>query len=255
RLQRALITFMLDVHIETHGYHEIYPPYMVRSECMFGAGQLPKFGDNLYRDAEDDFMWIPTAEVPVTNMHAGEILEHDQLPLKYVAFSACFRREKMSAGRDVRGIKRGHQFDKIELVTFARPEKSYHQLEQLLSHAENICARLGLPYRVLDICTADLSFTAAKKYDIELWAPGCNEWLEVSSCSNFESFQARRANIRYRPEPKAKPEFVHTLNGSGLALPRTLIAILENYQDADGGVVLPDVLVPYMNGIRRIAPE
>lgn len=254
RLQRALTAFMLDLHITEHGYQEVYPPYMVRRDCMFGTGQLPKFGDNLYRDAEDDFMWIPTAEVPVTNMHADEIIEHDILPLNYVAFSACFRREKMSAGRDVRGIKRGHQFDKVEMVKFVRPETSYDELEKLLGNAETICTRLGLPHRVLDICTADLSFTAAKKYDVELWAPGCNEWLEVSSCSNFESFQARRANIRFRPAPKAKPEFVHTLNGSGLALPRTLIAVLENYQDANGGVVIPDALVPYMNGVDRIEP-
>jgi len=254
RLQRALISFMLDVHIADHGYQEVYPPYMVRQECMIGTGQLPKFGENLYRDAEDDFMWIPTAEVPVTNMHAGEIIDCDRLPVNYVAYSACFRREKMSAGKDVRGIKRGHQFDKVEMVKFVAPEKSYSELENLLRHAEEICRRLDLPYRILDICTADLSFTAAKKYDIELWAPGCNEWLEVSSCSNFEAFQSRRANIRYRPGTRSKPDFVHTLNGSGLALPRTLIAILETYQEADGSVTLPDALVPYMNGIQRITP-
>ncbi|MBN1295393.1 serine--tRNA ligase [bacterium] len=255
RLQRALIAFMLDQHVKCHGYTEIYPPYMVRSECMIGTGQLPKFGDNLYRDAEDDFMLIPTAEVPVTNMHAGEIFDKEQLPLRYVAYSACFRREKMSAGRDVRGIKRGHQFDKVEMVTFVDPAESYDELESLLRDAESICADLGLPYRVLNICTADLSFTAAKKYDIEVWAPGCNEWLEVSSCSNFEAFQARRTQIRFRPEPKAKPQFVHTLNGSGLGLPRTLIAVLENGQEADGSVTLPDALVPYMGGLKRLEPH
>lgn len=252
RLQRAITSFMLDTHTMEHGYMEIYPPFMVRGECMIGTGQLPKFGDNLYRDAEEDFYFIPTAEVPVTNMHAGEIFEHGVLPLNYVAASACFRREKMSAGRDVRGIKRGHQFDKVEIVKFVEPETSYQELEKLLAHAETICSKLGIPHRVLNICTADLSFTAAKKYDIELWAPGCREWLEVSSCSNFEDFQARRAEIKYRPDPKAKPRYVHTLNGSGLALPRTLIAILENYQQADGSVTIPDVLVRYMNGIREI---
>lgn len=252
RLQRAITSFMLDTHIWEHGYTEIYPPFMVRGECMIGTGQLPKFGDNLYRDAEEDFYFIPTAEVPVTNMHAGEIFEHGVLPLNYVAASACFRREKMSAGRDVRGIKRGHQFDKVEIVKFVEPETSYRELEKLLSHAETICRKLGIPHRVLDICTADLSFTAAKKFDIEVWAPGCREWLEVSSCSNFEDFQARRAEIKYRPDPKAKPRYVHTLNGSGLALPRTLIAILENYQQVDGSVTIPEALVRYMNGLREI---
>ncbi len=248
RLQRAVISFMLDVHIGTHHYTEVYPPYMVREECLVGTGQLPKFGANLYRDAEDDYYFIPTAEVPVTNLHAGEIFEAEELPINYVAYSACFRREKMSAGRDVRGIKRGHQFDKVEMVKFVTEDNSYHELEVLRSHAEQICCLLKIPYRVIDICAADLSFTAAKKYDIELWAPGCNEWLEVSSCSNFEDFQARRADIRYRPKPKAKPRFVHTLNGSGLALPRTLIAILENCQNADGSITIPEVLVPYMGG-------
>ncbi len=254
RLQRAVISFMLDLHTAEHGYTEVLPPYMVRRECMVGTGQLPKFGDNLYRDAEEDFYFVPTAEVPVTNMHAGEILEPDVLPLNYVAFTACFRREKMSAGRDVRGIKRGHQFDKVELVKFTTPETSYEELERLLADAEDIPRRLKIPHRIIQMCTGDLSFTAAKKYDIELWAPGCNEWLEVSSCSNFEEFQARRADIKYRPEKKGKVRFVHTLNGSGLALPRTIIAILENYQQEDGSIRVPDVLVPYMGGMTFIRP-
>ena len=252
KLQRAVISFMLDVHTEENGYTEIYPPYMVKPHCMTGTGQLPKFGENLYHDEEDDFYLIPTAEVPVTNMHGGEIFQPGELPLNYVAYTACFRREKMSAGKDVRGIKRGHQFDKVELVKFVEPENSYDELEKLLSHAETICAKLKIPYRILNICTGDLSFTASKKYDIELWAPGCEEWLEVSSCSNFESFQARRADIRFKRDIKGKTEFVHTLNGSGLALPRTMIAILENYQQADGSVIIPDVLQPYMNGIKEI---
>lgn len=253
RLQRAITSFMLDLHIQEHGYLEVYPPFMVRKECMVSTGQLPKFEDNAYRDAEDDFYFIPTAEVPVTNLHACEILNASDLPLNYVASSACFRREKMSAGRDVRGIKRGHQFDKVEMVKFVTPETSYRELETLLSHAEDVCIQLEIPYRIIAICAADLSFTAAKKYDVELWSPGCEEWLEVSSCSNFEDFQARRANIRYRPDTKSKPVFVHTLNGSGLALPRTLIAILENYQERDGSVTVPEKLVPYMRGIRRIS--
>jgi seryl-tRNA synthetase len=252
RLQRAIISFMLDVHVNTHRYTEVYPPYMVREECMTGTGQLPKFGANLYRDAEEDYYFIPTAEVPVTNLHSDEIFDAGDLPINYVAYSACFRREKMSAGRDVRGIKRGHQFDKVEMVKFVSEEDSYGELEILKNHAEHVCSLLNIPWRVIDICAADLSFTAAKKYDIELWAPGCNEWLEVSSCSNFEDFQARRANIRYRPTPKAKPRFVHTLNGSGLALPRTLIAILENYQNENGSVTIPDVLIPYMGGLTLI---
>ncbi len=252
RLQRAVIAFMLDLHTLKHGYTEIYPPYMVRRECMFGTGQLPKFGDNLYRDDEDDFFFVPTAEVPVTNMHRSEIFEPGTLPRRYVSYTACFRREKMSAGRDVRGIKRGHQFDKVELVKFVSPETSYDELESLLSDAEHVCMELGIPHRIIDICAGDLSFTAAKKYDIELWAPGCREWLEVSSCSNFESFQARRADIRFRREEKGKPEFVHTLNGSGLGMPRTMIAILENYQQRDGSIRIPDALLPYMAGMTEI---
>ncbi len=253
RLQHALIQWMVSYHVERHGYTEVYPPYLVREECMWGAGQLPKFSDNIYRDIEDDLWLIGTAEIPVTNLHRDEILPADEMPKKYVAYSACFRREKFSAGRDVRGIKRGHQFDKVEMLKFCRPENSYEELEALVGDAEDICRALEIPYRVVQMVTADLGFTAAKKYDIEIWAPGCGEWLEASSCSNCESFQARRAMIRYRPSPDAKPEFVHTLNGSGLALPRTLIAVLENYQQADGSVVVPEVLRPWMGGVEIIA--
>jgi len=255
RLQRALITWMLDLHVYQHGYNEIYPPYLVRKECLYGAGQLPKFADNIYRDAEDDLWMIGTAEIPLTNLHRDEILEAGALPLSYVAYTACFRREKMSAGRDVRGIKRGHQFDKVEMYKLVAPSDSPAALEQLVGHAEDVARQLGIPHRVVSMCTGDLGFVAAKKYDIEMWAPGCNEWLEVSSCSNCTDFQARRANIRYRPARRGKPEFVHTLNGSGLALPRVLIAVLENYQQADGSVVVPEVLRPYMDGIERLVPR
>jgi len=248
RLQRALINWMLDLHTTEHGYAEVYPPAMVREECLVGTGNLPKFGENLYRDADEDFWFVPTAEVPVTNMYRDEIFEADQLPVYHVAYSPCFRREKMSAGRDVRGIKRGHQFDKVEMVKFVRPESSDEELLRLLDDAEDVCRRLGLRHRVLQMCTGDLSFVAAMKYDVEVWAPGCGEWLEVSSCSNFRDFQARRARIRYRAEPRGKPQFVHTLNGSGLALPRIVIAVLETYQEADGNVRIPDVLRPYMGG-------
>lgn len=254
-LQRALIQWMLDLHVEQHGYTEVYPPFVVREACMWGAGQLPKFRDNIYRDAEEDLWLIGTAEIPLTNLHRDEILDAESLPLNYVAYSACFRREKFSAGRDVRGIKRGHQFDKVEMYKFSEPDSSYEELERLVSNAEDVCRALEIPHRVVQMVTGDLGFTAAKKYDLELWAPGCGEWLEVSSCSNCEAFQARRANIRYRPEPDTKPAFVHTLNGSGLALPRTVIAILENYQQEDGSVVVPDVLVPYMRGLEVIRPE
>jgi seryl-tRNA synthetase len=248
RLQRALIAWMLDLHVETHGYTEVYPPAMVRRECLVGTGNLPKFGDNLYRDAEDDLWLVPTAEVPVTNLYRDEILEAAALPLRHVAYTPCFRRERMSAGRDVRGIKRGHQFDKVEMVKFVAPATSDAELLALLDDAEDVCRRLELPHRVVQMCTGDLSFVAAMKYDVEVWAPGCGEWLEVSSCSNFRDFQARRANIRYRPAPRAKPELVHTLNGSGLALPRVVIAVLETYQQADGTVAVPPVLRPYMGG-------
>jgi len=246
RLQRALISFMLDVHVTEHGYREIYPPFMVKRECMVGSGNLPKFGDNLYHDEEDDFWFIPTAEVPLTNLHRDEILSADSLPLYYVAYTPCFRREKMSAGKDIRGIKRGHQFDKVELYKLTTPDSSDEELEKLVADAEDICRRLEIPHRVVQLCTGDLGFAACKTYDIEMWAPGCGEWLEVSSCSNCWDFQARRANIRYRPEPGAKPQLVHTLNGSGLALPRVLIAVLENYQQPDGTVLIPEVLKPYL---------
>ncbi len=252
RLQRALIAWMLDLHIREHGYTEVYPPFIVKQDCMWGTGQLPKFGDNLYRDVEDDLWLIPTAEVPVTNLHRDEILSPGTLPLYYVAYTPCFRREKFSAGRDVRGIKRGHQFDKVEMVKFVEPETSDAELESLIDNAEDVCRRLGIPHRVVQMCTGDLSFTAATKYDIEMWAPGCGEWLEVSSCSNFKDFQARRANIRYRPARGEKPRFVHTLNGSGLALPRVMVAVMENYQQADGSIVVPDVLRPYMGGMEVI---
>ena len=251
-LQRALITWMLDLHVLQHGYTEVYPPVMVRSEILVGTGNLPKFGDNLYHDAEEDFWWIPTAEVPVTNLYRDEILDGDQLPIRHVAYTPCFRREKMSAGRDVRGIKRGHQFDKVEMVKFVRPETSMEELNSLIDNAEDVCRGLEIPYRVVQMCTGDLSFVAAVKYDLEMWAPGCQEWLEVSSCSNFTDFQARRANIRYRPEPNGRPEYVHTLNGSGLALPRVLIALLETYQEEDGSITVPRVLRPYMGGKERI---
>jgi seryl-tRNA synthetase len=252
QLQRALITWMLDLHRQHHGYTEVYPPAVVRAECLEGTGNLPKFGDNLYRDAEDDLWLIPTAEVPVTNLYREEILPPETLPISHVAYSPCFRREKMSAGRDVRGIKRGHQFDKVEMVKFVEPEDSMNQLHSLIGDAEDVCRGLGIPHRVVQMCTGDLAFQAAVKYDVEMWAPGVGEWLEVSSCSNFMDFQARRANIRYRPEPGARPRFVHTLNGSGLALPRTLIAVLENYQQADGSVTIPEVLRPYMGGLEVI---
>jgi len=252
RLQRALINWMVDLHVAEHGYREVYPPAMVRSECAVGTGQLPKFGDTMYRDAEEDFWFVPTAEVPVTNLYRDEVLEPGRLPIRHVAYSPCFRREKMSAGRDVRGIKRGHQFDKVEMVKFVTPETSDAELLSLLDDAEDVCRRLGLRHRVVQMCTGDLSYTAAMKYDVEVWAPGCGEWLEVSSCSNFRDFQARRARIRYRPGAGAKPELVHTLNGSGLALPRVLIAVLETYQQADGSIALPAALRPYLRGLERI---
>jgi len=246
RLQRALITFMLDLHTTEHGYTEIYPPFMVRRECMGATTSLAKFSDNLYHDEEDDLWFVPTAEVPLTNLHRDEIIPPGKLPLHYVACTACFRREKMSAGKDTRGIKRGHQFDKVELYKFTEPATSNEELEKLTSDAEDVCKKLELPYRVTELCTAELGFASTKSYDIELWAPGCGEWLEVSSCSNCGDFQARRANTRHRPSPEEKPQFVHTLNGSGVALPRVLIAILENYQQADGSITIPEVLQSYV---------
>ncbi len=253
-LQRALITWMLDVHIREHGYTEVYPPALVRSEALYGTGNLPKFADVLYKDHEEDLWLIPTAEVPVTNLYRDEILPPGSLPIYHTAYTPCFRREKVAAGREVRGIKRVHQFDKVELVKFVEPERGWEELQSLLQDAETIVQRLGLPYRVVLLSTGDLGFSAAITYDIEVWAPGSREWLEVSSCSWFTDFQARRANIRYRPERGARPRFVHTLNGSGLALPRTMIALLETYQQPDGSVVIPEVLRPYMGGLEKIEP-
>ena len=253
RLQRAIIAWMIDLHTERHGYCEVYPPFLVRGECLVGTGNLPKFADNLYRDHEDDLWLVPTAEVPVTNMYREEILAEEQLPIYHVAYTACFRRERMSAGKDTRGIKRGHQFDKVEMVKFVHPDSSMDELLKLIDNAEDVLRELGLTYRVVQMCTGDLSFSAAVKYDLEVWAPGCQEWLEVSSCSNFKAFQARRANIRFRPTEGGKPQPVHTLNGSGLALPRTLIAVMEHYQQADGSIVVPEVLRPYMGGMSVIS--
>jgi seryl-tRNA synthetase len=244
-LQRALIDFMLDTHIRESGYTETYLPVMVREEALIGSSNLPKFADHLYRDIEEDFWFIPTAEVALTNLHRDEIIAPDILPLYYVAHTPCFRREKMSAGKDVRGIKRGHQFEKVEMYKFVVPEESNQELDKMVANAEEICSRLKIPYRVKELCTADISFASTRTYDIEMWAPGCDEWLEVSSCSNCGDFQARRANIRYRPEPGGKAEYVHTLNGSGLALPRVVISVLENYQRPDGSVDIPEVLRPY----------
>ena len=253
RLQRALIAFMLDLHIH-QGYTEQYLPFMVRTATVFGAGQLPKFADNLYKDHEEDLYFVPTAEVPLTGLHMDEIIDEAKLPFLYTAYTPCFRREKMSAGRDVRGIKRGHQFDKVEMYMYTKPEDSDTLLEKMREDAEATCAALGFTYRVKQLCTGDLGFNSAITYDIEVWAAGCNEWLEVSSVSNVRDFQARRANIKYRPADGGKARFVHTLNGSGLGLPRTLIAILENNQQADGSIVVPEVLRPWMGGVDIIRP-
>src|SRR3984957_2332186 len=252
RLQRALIAWMLDVKIREQGYLEIIPPLMVRTEDATSTGHLPKNADTMYHDAEDDFWFIPTAEVPLTSLHRDETLDESSLPIYMTAYTPCFRREKMSAGRDVRGIKRGHQFDKVEMVKLVRPETSDEEFHKMVENACEICRRLGIPFRVVQLCTADISFASAATYDIEMWAPGLGEWLEVSSCSNCTDFQMRRANIRYRPEKGGKTEFLHALNGSGLGLPRTLIAVLENYQQADGSVVIPKVLRPYMGGAEII---
>jgi len=248
RLQRALIAFMLDLHIR-QGYTEEYLPFMVKTATVFGAGQLPKFADNLYKDHEEDYYFVPTAEVPLTGLHMDEILEEAQLPLFYTAYTPCFRREKMSAGRDVRGIKRGHQFDKVEMYMYTRPEESDALLEKMREDAEATCAALGFTYRVKQLCTGDIGFNSAITYDLEVWAPGCNEWLEVSSVSNVRDFQARRANIKYRPADGGKVRFPHTLNGSGLGLPRTLIAVMENNQQEDGSIIVPEVLRPWMGGV------
>ncbi len=254
RLQRALIAFMLDLHIK-QGYTEKYTPFMVKTETVYGAGQLPKFADNLYKDHEEDLYMVPTAEVSLTGYHMNEIFDEADLPLHYTAYTPCFRREKMSAGRDVRGIKRGHQFDKVEMYIYTKPEDSEAAFEKMMADAEETAALLGLPYRIHQLCTGDLGFGASITYDIEVWAAGCNEWLEVSSVSNVTDFQARRANIRYRPEGGGKNRYLHTLNGSGLGMPRVLIAILENYQQADGSVVVPEVLRSWMGGIEVIHPE
>lgn len=254
RLQRALIAWMLDLHIR-QGYIEKYPPFMVREAVLYGAGQLPKFEDNLYHDHEEDLWMVPTAEVPLTGLHMDDVLEEGDLPRYYTAYTPCFRREKMSAGRDVRGIKRGHQFDKVEMYKFTNPEDSMAEFDSMVADAEQVCAELGLPYRINQLCTGDLGFAMRLTYDIEVWAPGCDEWLEVSSISNAGDYQARRANIKFRPATGGRLQFVHTLNGSGLGLPRTLIAVLENYQQADGSVVVPEVLRPWMGGLEVIRPE
>lgn len=254
-LHRALTNWFIDVGVTEHNYTEIYPPFMVREQAMFNAAHLPKFRDNMYYDAEEDYWFIGTAEVPLTNLFADEILDADQLPIRYLAHTPCFRREKMSAGRDVRGIKRVHQFEKVEMYHYTTPEESYDHLEEIVANAEKLCQLLGIPYRVLQICTGDLGFAAAKKYDVEAWVPGPDgngEWMEISSCSNVEAFQARRANIRFRRERGAKPEFIHTLNGSGLPPGRMMIAVMENYQQADGSIVVPEVLRPYLGGIEVI---
>ncbi len=251
KLERALINFMLDLHVEKHGYTEVFPPFVVKRDTMFGTGQLPKLEEDMYRTEPDDLFLIPTAEVPVTNLHRDETLSGDELPVKYTAYTPCFRREAGAYGKDTRGLMRIHQFDKVEMVKFVKPEVSYEELESLLQNAEEVLQLLGLPYRVLILATGDLSFAAAKCYDIEVWAQGIEKWLEVSSCSNFEDFQARRANIRLRRKKGDKLEYPHTLNGSGLALPRTVIAILENYQQKDGSIIIPEVLKKYM-GVDRI---
>lgn len=254
RLQRALIAFMLDLHIR-QGYEERYTPFMVKSEILYGSGQLPKFRDNLYHDAEEDFWMVPTAEVPLTGLYMNEIIEEDSLPMRFTSYTPCFRREKMSAGRDVRGIKRGHQFDKVEMYCYSHPDKSADELDRMLNAAEETCRQLDLPYRIVAQCTGDLGFNARICYDIEVWAPGCKEWLEVSSVSDDGDFQSRRGAIRFRDKESGKTRFLHTLNGSGLGLPRTLIAVLETYQQAGGSVVVPEVLKPWMGGIDVIEKQ
>jgi len=252
RLERALIAWMLDLKTKEQGYLEVAPPLMVNGAAVLGTAHLPKFRDTMYRDIEEDYWFIPTAEVPLTNLYAREILDAARLPIYLTAYTPCFRREKMSAGRDVRGIKRGHQFDKVEMVKVVRPETSDDELLKLVEDACEVCRRLKIQFRVVQMCTGDLGFAAAAKYDVEMWAPGCGEWLEVSSCSNCWDFQARRAQIRFRSEKSGKPELAHTLNGSGLGLPRTMIAVLENYQQEDGTITVPEVLRPYMDGLEVI---
>jgi seryl-tRNA synthetase len=253
-LERALISFMLDIHTKEHGYVEVLPPFMVNSASMTGTGQLPKFEEDLFKIADWDLYLIPTAEVPVTNIHREEILQEASLPIYYVSYTPCFRSEAGSYGKDTRGLIRQHQFNKVELVKFCVPENSYKELEKLTCDAEEILKRLELPYRVVSLCTGDLGFSAAKTYDLEVWLPGQDLYREISSCSNFEDFQSRRANIRYKRKGRSGTELVHTLNGSGLAVGRTLVAVLENYQQKDGSVTIPDALRPYMNGITSIAP-
>lgn len=256
RLERALINFMLDLHTSRHGYQEVLPPFLVNRQSMTGTGQLPKFEEDLFRADRDELFMIPTAEVPVTNIHRDEILNEEALPIRYTAYTPCFRREAGSYGKDTKGLIRLHQFNKVELVAFSRPEDSYQELERLTSHAESVLQRLGLHYRVMALCTGDMGFAAAKTYDIEVWLPSQHTFREISSCSNFETFQARRAAIRFRPDrgtKDAKLDFVHTLNGSGLAVGRTVVALLEQYQQPDGSVVIPEVLQPYMGGLERIS--
>ncbi len=254
RLERALINFMLDLHTKEHGYREVLPPFMANSESFVGTGNLPKFEEDLFKIEGTDFYLIPTAEVPVTNIHRDEILSEDELPVKYVAYTPCFRSEAGSYGKDVRGIIRQHQFNKVELVKFSNPDSSYEELESLTENAAKVLELLGLPYRIVILCTGDMGFSSAKTYDIEVWVPSENTYREISSCSNFEDFQARRASIRYRPRGGGKPRLVHTLNGSGLAVGRTVIAILENFQESDGTITVPPALVPYMGGADRITP-
>ena len=253
RLQRALISFMLDTHTK-NGYQERYTPFMVKGDIVYASGQLPKFADNLYHDHEEDFWWVPTAEVSLTGLHKDEILEENDLPISYTAYTPCFRREKVSAGREVRGIKRGHQFDKVEMYIYCHPDDSEDQFQRMLADAEGICSKLNLPYRVNNLCTGDLGFAASYTADLDVWAAGCGEWLEVASISNTRDFQARRAAIRYRPEEGKGTRFVHTLNGSGLALPRVMIAVLENNQQKDGSIIIPEVLRPWMGGVEVIEP-
>lgn len=251
-LERAVVNFYLDTHTADHGYTEVFPPFMVHRNSMVGTGQLPKFEEDAFKVTNTDYFLVPTAEVPVTNMYRGDILDGSALPIKHVAYTACFRAEAGSAGRDTRGLIRQHQFNKVELVKFTKPEQSYAELEKLVADAEDVLKRLELPYRVVRICVGDLGFTAALKYDIEVWMPSYNRYVEISSCSNFEDFQARRANIKYKDSPKDKAQFVHTLNGSGVAVGRTVAAILENYQNSDGSVTIPEILRPYMHGLKKI---